>query len=91
MRAASYTLPEELGPATVFLASAASSFMIGSIIVIDGGYTLFALGLSRGTAVGRWVGSDAQVPWPSLNPIAESNQKREGRDGQVDLHRTHVA
>jgi NAD(P)-dependent dehydrogenase (short-subunit alcohol dehydrogenase family) len=36
-----YGLPEELGPATVFLASAASSLMTGSIIVIDAGYTLF--------------------------------------------------
>jgi len=33
--------PEELGPATVFLASDASSFATGSIFVIDGGYTLF--------------------------------------------------
>jgi NAD(P)-dependent dehydrogenase (short-subunit alcohol dehydrogenase family) len=36
-----YGLPEELGPATVFLASNASSFMTGSIVLIDGGYTLF--------------------------------------------------
>jgi NAD(P)-dependent dehydrogenase (short-subunit alcohol dehydrogenase family) len=36
-----YGLPEELGPATVFLASEASSFMTGSVVVIDGGFTLF--------------------------------------------------
>lgn len=33
--------PEELGPLAVFLASDASSFMTGSIVVIDGGFTLF--------------------------------------------------
>ncbi|MDN4614150.1 SDR family oxidoreductase [Leifsonia sp. F6_8S_P_1B] len=36
-----YGLPAELGPAAVFLLSGASSFMTGSIVTIDGGYTLF--------------------------------------------------
>ncbi|MGB7755178.1 MAG: SDR family oxidoreductase [Salinisphaera sp.] len=33
--------PEELGPSIVYLASEASSFMTGSILKIDGGYTLW--------------------------------------------------
>ena len=36
-----YALPEEIAPSVVFLASPASSFMTGSILVIDGGYTVF--------------------------------------------------
>jgi NAD(P)-dependent dehydrogenase (short-subunit alcohol dehydrogenase family) len=36
-----YALPEELGPTIVYLASDASSFMTGSVLVIDGGYTLW--------------------------------------------------
>jgi NAD(P)-dependent dehydrogenase (short-subunit alcohol dehydrogenase family) len=35
-----YAMPEELGTTVVYLASEGSSFMTGSIVVIDGGYTL---------------------------------------------------
>jgi NAD(P)-dependent dehydrogenase (short-subunit alcohol dehydrogenase family) len=36
-----YATPEELGPSLIYLASAASSFVTGSVLVADGGYTAF--------------------------------------------------
>ncbi|HET7305956.1 MAG TPA: glucose 1-dehydrogenase [Segeticoccus sp.] len=36
-----YAVPEEIAPTVVYLASDASSFMTGSVVTIDGGYTLF--------------------------------------------------
>jgi NAD(P)-dependent dehydrogenase (short-subunit alcohol dehydrogenase family) len=36
-----YALPEEIAPSVVYLASDATSFMTGSILVLDGGYTVF--------------------------------------------------
>ncbi|KGN35897.1 short-chain dehydrogenase [Knoellia flava TL1] len=36
-----YALPEEIAPTVVYLASDASSFMTGSVVVVDGGYTTF--------------------------------------------------
>ncbi len=36
-----YATPDELGPAIVYLASDASSFVTGSVLIIDGGYTVF--------------------------------------------------
>ncbi|HEY0717298.1 MAG TPA: glucose 1-dehydrogenase [Streptosporangiaceae bacterium] len=36
-----YASPEEIAPSVVYLASEASSFMTGSVLVIDGGYTVY--------------------------------------------------
>jgi NAD(P)-dependent dehydrogenase (short-subunit alcohol dehydrogenase family) len=36
-----YALPSEVSPAVVFLASDAASFITGTVLVIDGGYTVY--------------------------------------------------
>jgi NAD(P)-dependent dehydrogenase (short-subunit alcohol dehydrogenase family) len=36
-----YASPEEIAPSAVFLASGAASFITGSVLVADGGYTLY--------------------------------------------------
>jgi NAD(P)-dependent dehydrogenase (short-subunit alcohol dehydrogenase family) len=36
-----YATPEELGPSLLYLASDAASFVTGSVLVVDGGYTLW--------------------------------------------------
>ncbi len=36
-----YAMPDELGATVVYLASTGSSFMTGSVVVIDGGYSIF--------------------------------------------------
>jgi NAD(P)-dependent dehydrogenase (short-subunit alcohol dehydrogenase family) len=36
-----YAVPEEIAPTVVYMASEASAFMTGSVVVIDGGYTVY--------------------------------------------------
>lgn len=36
-----YAMPEEIAPTLVYMASDASAFMTGSVVVIDGGYTVY--------------------------------------------------
>lgn len=36
-----YAQPEELGPAVVYMASDAASFMTGSVVILDGGYSVY--------------------------------------------------
>jgi enoyl-[acyl-carrier-protein] reductase (NADH) len=34
-------MPEELGPTVVYMASDAASFMTGSVVILDGGYSVY--------------------------------------------------
>jgi NAD(P)-dependent dehydrogenase (short-subunit alcohol dehydrogenase family) len=36
-----YATPEEIAPSVVYLASDAASFTTGSVLVTDGGYTVY--------------------------------------------------
>jgi len=36
-----YAMPEELGPTVVYMASDAASFMTGSVVILDGGYSVY--------------------------------------------------
>ncbi|WP_432534588.1 SDR family NAD(P)-dependent oxidoreductase [Kineococcus arenarius] len=36
-----YALPEEIAPTVVYVASDAAAFMTGSVVVVDGGYTVY--------------------------------------------------
>ena len=36
-----YAMPAEIAPAVVYLASPAAAFVTGSVLVIDGGYTVY--------------------------------------------------
>src|SRR3981081_1770031 len=65
-----YALPEEIAPSVVFLASNAAAFMTGSVLVVDGGSTIWGR---------RASGSGGTEPAEDVRQ--ESHRSRQSRSG----------